>query len=197
MKKCKWAGDVNDEYCKNCTGITMEVDDKSISCTECAGYEAGDEDVDSAPEKTEEPMPKPIPNKIEKDSPTSNVENVTNNVEETTQISTETKKTNNNTSKQEKCKNETKNKASTKTTKVSGESKEAEVTTFIDGSIKVTSLRYTSGATVKKGDNYFKFLAEEEWDVSKVDDVQEAREKLWAKLNAEVDSQIEELNNMN
>ena len=66
-----------------------------------------------------------------------------------------------------------------------------------DGEIKVTSLRYTSGATIKKGDNYFKFLAEEEWDVSRIEDVQEAREKLWAKLNAEVDSQIEELNNMN
>ena len=24
MKKCKWAGDVNDEYCKGCDGITME-----------------------------------------------------------------------------------------------------------------------------------------------------------------------------
>ena len=54
MKKCKWAGDVNDEYCKGCDGITMEVDGNSISCTECAGYEEGDE---STAEKTEEPMP--------------------------------------------------------------------------------------------------------------------------------------------
>ena len=42
MKKCKWAGDVNDEYCKGCDGITMEVDENSISCTECAGYEEGE-----------------------------------------------------------------------------------------------------------------------------------------------------------
>ena len=194
MKKCKWAGDVNDEYCKGCDGITMQVDGNSISCTECAGYEEGEE---TTVEKTEEPMPKPIPDKIEEDLPFSDVENVTNDVEETTQISTKAKKTNNNTSKEEKCENEAKNKANNKPVIVEDESKETEVTTTIEGEIKVTALRYTSGATVKKGDNYFKFIAEEEWDVSRIEDVQEAREKIWAKLNAEVDSQIEELNNMN
>ena len=194
MKKCKWAGDVNDEYCKGCDGITMQVDGNSISCTECAGYEEGEE---SNAEKTEEPMSKPIPDKIEEDLPFSDVENVTNDVEETTQISTKTKKTNNNTPKKEKCENESKNKANNKPVIVSNENKETEVTNTIEGEIKVTALRYTSGATVKKGDNYFKFIAEEEWDVSRIEDVQEAREKLWAKLNAEVDSQIEELNNMN
>ena len=194
MKKCKWAGDVNDEYCKGCDGITMQVDGNSISCTECAGYEEGEE---TTAEKTEEPMPKPIPDKIEEDLPFSDVENVTNDVEETTQISTKTKKTNNNTPKKEKCENEAKNKANNKPVIVSNEKKETEVTNTIEGEIKVTALRYTSGATVKKGDNYFKFIAEEEWDVSRIEDVQEAREKLWAKLNAEVDSQIEELNNMN
>ena len=194
MKKCKWAGDVNDEYCKGCDGITMQVDGNSISCTECAGYEEGEE---STVEQTEESMPKPIPDKIEEDLPFSDVENVTNDVEETTQISTKTKKTNNNTPKEEKCENKSKNKANNKPVIVEDESKEKEVTTTIEGEIKVTALRYTSGATVKKGDNYFKFIAEEEWDVSRIEDVQEAREKLWAKLNAEVDSQIEELNNMN
>ena len=194
MKKCKWAGDVNDEYCKGCDGITMQVDGNSISCTECAGYEECEE---TTAEKTEEPMPKPIPDKIEEDLPFSDVENVTNDVEETTQISTKDKKTNNNTPNEEKGENEAKNKANNKAVIVSDESKEKEVTTTIEGEIKVTALRYTSGATVKKGDNYFKFIAEEEWDVSRIEDVQEAREKLWAKLNAEVDSQIEELNNMN
>ena len=194
MKKCKWAGDVNDEYCKGCDGITMQVDGNSISCTECAGYEEG---KGATAEKTEEPMSKPIPDKIEEDLPFSDVENVTNDIEEITQISTKDKKTNNNTPKEEKCENEAKNKANNKPVIVSNENKETEVTTTIEDEIKVTSLRYTSGATVKKGDNYFKFIAEEEWDVSRIEDVQEAREKLWAKLNAEVDSQIEELNNMN
>ena len=192
MKKCKWAGDVNDEYCKGCDGITMEVDGNSIPCAECAGYEESDEDVESTTEKTEEPMTDSTKDNNEEDSQYSNVENVTNDVEETNQISTKTKKTNNNTSNKEKGKNEAKNKETT-VTKVAEESKETEV----KNDIKVTALRYTSGATVKKGDNYFKFVAEEEWDVSRIEDVQEAREKLWAKLNAEVDSQIEELNNMN
>ena len=197
MKKCKWAGDVNDEYCKGCDGITMEVDGNSISCKECAGYEESDEDVEATVEKTEENVKDPTKDKIEEDSKSSNVENVTNYVEETTQISTKTKKTNNNTPKEEKGKNEAKNKANNNPVIVSNENKETEVKTAIEGEIKVTALRYTSGATVKKGDNYFKFIAEEEWDVSRIEDVQEAREKLWAKLNAEVDSQIEELNNMN
>ena len=197
MKKCKWAGDVNDEYCKGCDGITMDVDGNSISCTECAGYEESDEDVESTAEKTEEPVKDTTKDNNEGDSQSSNVENVTNDVEETTQISTKDKKTNNNTPKEEKCENKSKNKANNKPVIVEDESKETEVTTTIEGEIKVTALRYTSGATVKKGDNYFKFVAEEEWDVSRIEDVQEARDKLWAKLNAEVDSQIEELNNMN
>ena len=198
MKKCKWAGDVNDEYCKGCDGITMEVDGNSISCTECAGYEESDEDVESTSEKTEESMPKPIPDKIEEDLPFSDVENVTNDVEETTQISTKAKKTNNNTPKEEKCENEAKNKETTNKSEVNKVSEEHNFTESLsEDGIRVTSIRYTSGATVKKGDNYFKFVAEEEWDVSRIEDVQEAREKLWAKLNAEVDSQIEELNNMN
>ena len=192
MKKCKWAGDVNDEYCKGCDGITMDVDGNSISCTECAGYEESLEDVESTAEKTEENVKDTTKDNNEEVSQSSNVENETNDVEETTQISTKDKKTNNNTSNKEKGKNEAKNKATT-VTKVAEEAKETEV----KNDIKVTALRYTSGATVKKGDNYFKFIAEEEWDVSRIEDVQEAREKLWAKLNAEVDSQIEELQNMN
>ena len=197
MKKCKWSGDVNDEYCKGCDGITMDVDGNSIPCTECAGYEESDEDVESTTEKTEEPVTDSTKDKIEQDSKSSNVENVTNYVEETTQISTKDKKTNNNTPNEEKGKNGSKNKANNKPVIVSNENKETEVTNTIEGEIKVTALRYTSGATIKKGDNYFKFIAEEEWDVSRIEDVQEAREKLWAKLNAEVDSQIEELQNMN
>ena len=194
MKKCKWAGDVNDEYCKGCDGITMEVDGNSISCKECAGYEESDEDVESTAEKTEEPVADSTKDNNEEDSQSSKIENVTNDVEETTQISTKAKKTNNNTSNKEKGKNEAKNKATT-VTKVAEEVKETEV----KNDIKVTSIRYTSGATVKKGDNYFKFIAEEEWDVSQIEDssIDDTREMLWATLNSEVDKQIEELNNMN
>lgn len=195
MKKCKWAGDQGDEYCKSCDGITMDVDGKSIPCDQCAGYEAGTDDVAS-----EEIMPEPIEEKTEDKSTETNVENVTKNKQNSPQNSTKTKKTNNNTPNEEKGENKEKTKGTNnkdKGVKISDEKNKQEKVSKDDGEIKVTSLRYTSGATIKKGDNYFKFIAEEEWDVSRIEDVQEAREKLWAKLNAEVDSQIEELNNMN
>ena len=183
MTKCKWAGDPNDEYCKNCDGVTMEVDGNSISCTECAGYEAGTEEVDSTPDKVEESLPV---EEEKNDNPENN--------EKPIEKPSKSDKPNNNTPKEEKPLKSKNNKA----TKVKEEKKAVEKTTKDEnGQVKVVSMRYTSGATIKKNDNYFKFVAEEEWDVSRIEDVQEAREKLWAKLNAEVDSQIEELNNMN
>ena len=189
MMKCKWAGDVNDEYCKSCDGITMQVDGNSISCTECAGYEAGEEDVETTNSKDVKDTSEPIMNE-----PVT----ATKNEEKTDEKPTKPKKINNNTSATKETKIEDKNKATNNKTDVVKVSEEHNFTENVstDG-IRVTSIRYTSGATVKKGDNYFKFIAEEEWDVSRIEDVQEAREKLWAKLNAEVDSQIEELNNMN
>lgn len=195
MKKCKWAGDQGDEYCKSCDGITMDVDGKSIPCDQCAGYEAGTDDVAS-----EEIMPEPIEEKTEDKSTETNVEKVTKNKQNSPQNSTKTEKTNNNTPNEEKGENKEKTKETNnkdKVVKIADEKNTQEKVSKDNGEIKVTSLRYTSGATIKKGDNYFKFIAEEEWDVSRIEDVQEAREKLWAKLNAEVDSQIEELNNMN
>lgn len=195
MKRCKWAGDVNDEYCKGCDGITMEVDGNSISCTECAGYEASEDEV-SEETTNNSFMPEP-----EEELPSEEENKTVEDKAKNMQKSTKSKESNNNTKNKENAENDVKN-ASTSfkkevTTKVSEEKKSVETTKNVDEEIKVTALRYTSGATIKKGDNYFKFIAEEEWDVSRIEDVQEAREKLWAKLNAEVDSQIEELNNMN
>ena len=58
-KICKYAGDPADEYCKNCDGITMEVDNKKIDCTECAGYEAGEEETDTNEEIMNPPVEEP------------------------------------------------------------------------------------------------------------------------------------------
>lgn len=193
MKVCKWAGDVNDEYCKGCDGINMIVDDKSVPCTECAGYEEGEEVVEETTNNNFMPEP-------EEELPFEEEKKTVKDKAKNTQKSTETKKSNNNPKNKEKAENGVKNATTSvkkEVTKVSEEKKSVETTKNVNEEIKVTSLRYTSGATIKKGDNYFKFIAEEEWDVSGIEDVQEAREKLWAKLNAEVDSQIEELNNMN
>lgn len=197
MKKCKWAGDQGDEYCKSCDGITMDVDGKSIPCDQCAGYEAGTDDVAS-----EEIMPEPIEEKTEDKSTETKVENVTKNKQKSTQKAKETEKTNNNTSNKKKVKNEEKTKETTNKDEVvkvaEAKNVQKEIVSTNDGEIKVTSLRYISGATIKKGDNYFKFITEEEWDVSQVTNMNDdIREMLWAKLNAQIDSQIEELNNIN
>jgi hypothetical protein len=185
MMKCKWAGDPNDEYCKNCDGVTMDVDGNSISCSECAGYEAGTEEVDSTPDMNE-----PIPDKVKESLP---IEEAKNAKSENNEKPSKNNKSNNNTPKEEKPLKSKNNKA----TKVKEEKKAVEKTAKDEnGQVKVVSMRYTSGATIKRNDNYFKFIAEEEWDVSQVDNVEDVRGQLWAKLNGEVDKQIEELQNL-
>lgn len=188
MIKCKWAGDSGDEYCKSCDGCTMEVDGQSISCDQCAGYEAGTEEI-----KDNEPIMTESVEELKNETPT-------NNKQKSTQKSKDPENPNNNTSKQEKSKIEAKDKETNSKndiTKIADEKKSEEKTIITNnGAVKVTSIRYTSGATIKKGDNYFKFIAEEEWDVSQVQNIEDTREMLWAKLNAQVDSQIEELKNM-
>lgn len=189
-KICKYAGDPTDEYCKNCNGITMEVDGNSIPCIECAGYEAGKEETDTNEE---------VMNPHVEETEDVSVEETTNNVEKSVEEASKTKKSNNNTATNKNVKftlknKETINKKEDKAVKVEEEKKAVETT----NDIKVVSMRYTSGATVKKGDNYFKFIAEEEWDVSQTEqNIDDVREQLWAKLNAEVDAQIEELNSIN
>lgn len=192
MRKCKWAGDQADEYCKSCDGCKMVVDNVETECTNCAGYEAGEEEVEITNSENVKDTAEPI-----MDEPVTTAKND----EKTDEKTTKPKKTNNNTSTSKAKKIEDKNKATTNKSdvvKVSEEKHKEEESEYTPTGIKVTSLRYTSGATIKKGDNYFKFIAEEEWDVSQAkQDIQDVREQLWAKLNAEVDSQIEELNNMN
>ena len=199
MLKCKWSGDKDDVYCSNCNGVTMEVDGKEISCEECNGYEEGSEEVETETkeEKVVEAQKEPE-EETPKDDFTENMNEPEQDTaaERTETVKKPTEKTNptNNTSNDKKAK-ESGNK---KVEKVNEEKKAVEKTTKVEnGQVKVVSMRYTSGATIKKGDNYFKFVAEEEWDVSQVNNVDDVREQLWAKLNGEVDKQIEELQNMN
>ena len=199
MWKCKWSGDKDDVYCANCNGVTMEVDGKEISCEECNGYEEGSEEVETETkeEKVMEEQKEP-----EKETPKDDfTEDMNEPEQDTTAERTETtqkqtKKSNpTNTTSNDKKAGESGNK---KVEKVDEEKKAVEKTTKDEnGQVKVVSMRYTSGATIKRNDNYFKFVAEEEWDVSQVNNVDDVREQLWAKLNGEVDKQIEELQNMN
>ena len=100
MKKCKWAGDVNDEYCKGCDGITMDVDGNSISCTECAGYEESEEDVisddvDMTPTTEDKKVIEDAAENLNKESK-NNIS--TKDVEKTDEKPTKPEKINNNTS---------------------------------------------------------------------------------------------------
>ena len=192
MFRCKYAGDKDDEYCRNCDGLNMEVDDKSIPCTECAGYEKGEEVNEDVSEKAEE-------TKID-ETMNPPFDETTDNTSNSPEKSSKGEKVNKCTPKPKKDENDVNNKVTEgneKVSKVKEEKKAVENTVKEDGMIKVISMRYTSGATIKKGDNYFKFVSEEEWDVSQVSNVDDVREQLWAKLNGEVDRQIEELQNMN
>ena len=192
MFRCKYAGDKDDEYCRNCDGLNMEVDDKLIPCTECAGYEKGEEVNEDVSEKAEE-------TKIDEtmnppfDETADNTSNSLDNASKGAKVNKCTPKP----KKDENYVNNKVTEGNEKVSKVKEEKKAVENTVKEDGMIKVISMRYTSGATIKKGDNYFKFVAEEEWDVSQVGNVDDVREQLWAKLNGEVDKQIEELQNMN
>lgn len=181
--KCKWAGDTADEFCKDCNGCTMLVNGDTVSCTECGGYEADEEVVEEAPKEAIQPK-EPIKEEVgepdekpKKQAVTNENKNKVNNTKKE-KTSTTAKKS---TQKQE-----------AKVIETSKEQKEEKVTT--DSGIKVMSIRYTSGATVKKGDNYYKIVAEEEWQCENLDD--SIRKKLWDKLNTEVDNQINDIFNM-
>lgn len=185
--KCKWARDVADEFCKDCNGCTMLVNGETVSCTECGGYEAGEEVVqDAVEEAPKEAIQQKEPVKEEVEEPDEKPKK---------QAVTNEKKNKVNNTKKEKTSTTTKKtseKQQDKVIETSTKQKE-EVIKNMEG-IKVVSIRYTSGATVKKGDNYYKIIAEEEWQCDNLDD--SIRKKLWDKVNNEVDNQINDIFNM-
>lgn len=185
--KCKWAGDTADEFCKDCNGCTMLVNGDTVSCTECGGYEARKEVVQDAVEEA--------PKEAIQQKETVKEEVVEPDKKPKKQAVTNEKKDKVINTKKEKTSNTAKKstqKQEAKVIETSKEQKEEKVTT--DDGIKVVSIRYTSGATVKKGDNYYKIVAEEEWQCENLDD--SIRKKLWDKLNTEVDNQINDIFNM-
>ena len=180
--KCKWAGDVNDEYCKECDGLNMMVDGEQIACTECAGYEAGEEVVET---KKEEPVKDAINPPVEdvKEEPKKEDKP---KAKKTTKKATSKKEVENTTPETQKA---------LKSQNTSSESYSSEIK-----GVGVLELSYTSGITVQKNDTYYKFNASEKWalDLSVInttEKLEDVREKLWAKLNAEVDKQVEEVFN--
>lgn len=60
MKKfiCKYAGDMEDEYCGVCDGITAAMaDGETIPATQCPGFEPGDKEVANEPEESVDAEP--------------------------------------------------------------------------------------------------------------------------------------------
>lgn len=195
MKICKYAGDPEDQYCKSCDGIKMEVNEEMVSCKECVGYVSGEVDAVAPDSDSKEAEESPVD-----DAMNPPFDESTNNKKDLSEKQPKSEEVYNTTPEHVSSEIEEKNKATTnktETKKVKEEKQSVETKAEVDGSIRVMSMRYTSGATIKRGDNYFKFVAEEEWDTSNVMiDIQDVREQLWAKLNGEVDTQIEELKNM-
>ena len=183
MKKCAYAFDKNDDYCKTCNGITMIVNGEEYSCTECQAYTEGDE-VETKP--TEE---------VNTDAPMNPPEEVVEEAQ-TEPEATETTQTENVTVEEEK--QSTKSPIESDDVSVVDEvSESTEEEQFVDG-VKVTAMRYMSGITLNKSDVYYKFTAEEEWSVNQdivntPEAMQNVRERLWAKINCEVDSQVEDV----
>lgn len=172
MKICKYAFDKEDEYCATCDGVQMEVDGNLIPCDQCAGYEEGTEE---AADKEEA------------------VETVTDEecIEEENTVEPEHVEIEEEPKKEKPSKKQTTSKTSKKKKEVVETIKDKKVN--VEGA-NVTSIRFTSGATVKKGDNYFKFVAEKELDLSSYDGkIEDVEEQLWADLNSQIDNQVEDL----
>lgn len=172
MKICKYAFDKEDEYCATCDGVQMEVDGNLIPCDQCAGYEEGTEE---AADKEEA------------------VETVTDEecIEEENTVEPEHVEIEEEPKKEKPSKKQTTSKTSKKKKEVVETIKDKKVN--VEGA-NVTSIRFTSGATVKKGDNYFKFVAEKELDLASYDGkIEDVEEQLWADLNSQIDKQVEDL----
>ena len=173
MKICKYAFDKEDEYCATCDGVQMEIDGNLIPCDQCAGYEEG----------AEEAVNKEAVETVTNDEYVEE-ENISEPEPEHVEIEEEPKK-------EKPSKKQTTNKTPKKKKEVVETIKDKKVN--VEGA-KVASIRFTSGATVKKGDNYFKFVAEKELDLSSYDgNIEDAEEQLWADLNAQIDKQVEDL----
>lgn len=173
MKICKYAFDKEDEYCATCDGVQMEVDGNLIPCDQCAGYEEG----------TEEAVNKEAVETVTNDEYIEE-ENISEPEPEHVEIEEAPKK-------EKPDKKQITNKTPKKKKEVVETIKDKKVN--VEGA-KVTSIRFTSGATVKKGDNYFKFVAEKELDLSSYDGkIEDAEEQLWADLNSQIDKQVEDL----
>lgn len=187
MFRCKYAGDASDEYCKDCDGLEMVVEGKTLSCSECAGYEPGTEEVGESEKNVENKEPMNPPEEEVKEEKKTSAAKTSKKDSESKDSEKENTSVNNKPSKEENFRAAQDNGVESSDNKIEG--------------VVVTSIRYMSGCTVQKNDTYYKFTAEEEWAIDPMvintpESVQEVREKLWAKVNSEVDKQVDDVLNL-
>ena len=195
LKKCQYAGDPNDEYCRNCNGVTMLVDGEELSCIECTAYSpANDTNI---PDKVDEPL-------TIGDTTDDKKEEGVSETPQAAQNDVPDVKTEDSASEEEKQATEAPGEACDTSVEVEETISDSDTTYLPDG-VTVTALRYMSGVTISKTEpsgstTYYKFSAEEEWKIDErvgadSEKVESIREALWDKLNLEVDSQVGEVLN--
>lgn len=75
--KCKWAGDPEDTYCKDCNGCEIMVDGVSHPATSCKGYETDEKQVEQVQAPVEEDT-----NNVDTSTTNENTLNSNENVKE-------------------------------------------------------------------------------------------------------------------
>lgn len=188
MIRCKYAGDSGDEYCVTCDGlnITMPGHKEKISCTSCAGYEAGTETA-------EEMSVIDIATSVAEAKPPEEEfkEDVTIKIE----VAETPSKSSNNPPPKKSNKVKAEKTAKAVKTGVTPEiPKDTPDADTLAGKFHTKSIRLMSGRTDKIGDTYYKFSCEEEIELAEnvtEEDVNKIRKALWDKINDEVDNQFE------
>jgi len=169
--KCNFSGDPDDEYCGNCNGITMKIEEggPDISCKECGGY-APSEEIEQEPEvlvpEVELPINKPTAKPVVAAKP----------VVETIKPAVVTP-------------------AVTVEKVVEQDNTPVAGTNYIPSS-KTTEIRADSGASVEVKGKWYKFMYGETRTISADANVAIERELLWEDVNSEIDSQIEQVINL-
>lgn len=75
--KCKWAGDPEDNYCKDCNGCEIMVDGVSHLATSCKGYETDEKQIEQVQEPVVENM-----NNVDTSTTNENTSNSNENVKD-------------------------------------------------------------------------------------------------------------------
>lgn len=183
IPRCKYAGDPNDEYCKDCSGITMKIEDNGpeIPCDECGGYEPSDDETMTeelpinAPE--EENVEEEIPFKPQKPvEPQPTKKSAANSQPATTSSEV----TNTPPATNEKAVN------SNETNVGNNNYQSIAVTTEIKAESGVSlELKDKNGVT-----RWYKFSYSETRTVPANADIEAEKNKLWDDVNATVDDQV-------